>query len=80
MLGLFLFLMLVTYCPAAVWAQRTGGLLRLWGLCALTLFAIIAFSLAASRVYSVPSSGRVVVYALTLLGPAVSAPPVASPS
>lgn len=59
------------YGPVAVWAFRTGGLRRLWLLCALTLLAVTLLAVLLSAVYSVPSARRVVIYSLAFLGPSI---------
>ena len=71
MIAAILVVSLLTYCPAAVWALRTGGLFRLWVVSVVALIAIVALAVAVSSLYSVPSTGRVVIYALALISPAV---------
>jgi hypothetical protein len=71
MMTLFVLPLALAYGPAAVWALSTGGLRRLWGLCAGALAAVILLALLLSSLYSVPSTPRVVVYMLTCLGPAI---------
>jgi hypothetical protein len=71
MLTLVVLPVVLAYGPAAVWGLSTGGARRLWCLCAGALAAVILLALLLSAVYSVPSTPRVVVYMLTVLGPAI---------
>jgi len=71
MLSLIVLPLVLGYGPAAVWALVTGGTRGLWTLCSGALVAVMLVALLLSAVYSVPSTPMVVVYMLTLLGPAI---------
>jgi hypothetical protein len=71
MITLFVLPLILAFAPVAVWALRGGGLRRLWLLCALALLALLLVALVLSAVYSVPSTWRVVYYALAFVGPSV---------
>jgi hypothetical protein len=70
-IALFVLPLVLGYGPVAVWALSTGGPRRLWALCVGVLGAVIVVALLVSAVYSVPSTPRVVLYALAFLGPAI---------
>jgi hypothetical protein len=71
MITVFIVPLILGFGPAAVWALRTGGLRRLWLLCALALLAVILGALFLSASYSVPSAWRVVLYLLGFVGPSI---------
>jgi hypothetical protein len=72
MITLFVMPLILAFAPGAVWALRTGGLRMLWLLCALALLALFLLALTLSAVYSVPSTWRVVYYALAfVVGPSL---------
>ncbi len=71
MIMLFVFPLILSFTPIAVWALRAGGLRRLWLLCALALLASLLAALVLSAVYSVPSTWRVLYYSLTFVGPSL---------
>ena len=48
-----------------------GGRQRLWLLCALALLALLLVALVLSAAYPVPSTWRVVYYALAFVGPSI---------
>ena len=69
MIALFVLPLILAFAPGAVWALRSGGLRRLWLLCAFALSASLLAALVLSAAYSVPSTWRVVYYSLTFVGP-----------
>ena len=71
MITLFVMPLILAFAPGAVWALRTGGLRMLWLLCAFALLALLLVALTLSAVYSVPSTWRVVYYALAFVGPSI---------
>ena len=71
MIALFILPLILAFAPGAVWALRSGGLRRLWLLCALALSASLLAALVLSAAYSVPSIWRVVYYSLAFVGPSL---------
>jgi len=71
MIALFVLPLILAFAPGAVWALRSGGLRRLWLLCALTLSASLLAALVLSAAYSVPSAWRVAYYSLVFVGPSL---------
>jgi len=71
MITLIVLPLILAFAPVAVWALRVGGLRRLWLLCAFALLALLLAALTLSAVYSVPSTWRVVYYAVVFVGPSI---------
>jgi hypothetical protein len=71
MITLFVLPLILAFAPIAVWALRAGGLRWLWLLCALALLTLVLVTLVLSAMYAVPSSWRVLYYALTFVGPSI---------
>ncbi len=71
MIFLMILAFVVAYAGAASWAVRTGGHPRLWGAGGLALLAIVILAWLVGVLYSVPSIGRLVLYATALLAPTV---------